>query len=108
VLDFRAVHGVTSGEMFQADLLKPGAFQRIKYSFLRTGPRNLVCRAAADPDRYTGEIGWRLVVVIGGAYPIGVNSGQEESTNCKPAALCEHRAEKPTALRAAGKSGKRY
>src|SRR5437763_16600266 len=67
VLDFRAVHGVTSGEMFQADLLKPGAFQRIKYSFLRTGPRNLVCRAAADPDRYTEEIGWRLVVVIGGA-----------------------------------------
>ena len=66
-LDFRAVHGVTAGEMFQADLLKPGAFQRIKYSFLRAGPRNLVCRAAAEPNGYAEEIRRRLIVVIGGA-----------------------------------------
>ena len=66
-LNLFALEFMTAGEMFQADLLKPGAFQRIKYSFLGSGPRNLICRAAAEPDGYAEEIGWRLVVMIGGA-----------------------------------------
>ena len=66
-VSLRLIGEVPAGEMFQADLLKPGAFQRIKYSFLRSGPRNLICRAAAEPDGYAEEIGWRLVVMIGGA-----------------------------------------
>ena len=49
-LNLFALEFMTAGEMFQADLLKPGAFQRIKYSFLRAGPRNLICRSDSSPE----------------------------------------------------------